>query len=257
MSGRIASTIVKERDSLGRGASFVVAGVFILAVAFASTGLAAAPATASAAAEKAVASGREALDRSVRSPWYDSKEDALRPVQMLLMPNLGWLGVLIYWVIVGAVAAGLLLVAYLVVRKLLNRDRRSGPTKARVDPLLAADRVEALPFLAERSRDDLLGQTRRHYQQGNYSEAIIYLFSYELVQLDKFALIHLAKGKTNRQYLRETARARPIDRMLERTMLAFEDVFFGSRTLDRAGFEACWNQLGEFENLVSDAEVAP
>ncbi len=228
----------------------------LLATTLLAMAVAALPAKVSPAGEQAVASGREALDSAVRPPWYDADKDALQPVDLPISPNLSWLNWLaepIYIVTVITIVILLAIIAVLIVRMLLEREGRSSPSKTRVDPLLAADRVEALPFLAERSRDDLLGQARRHYQQGNYSEAIIYLFSYELVQLDKFALIHLAKGKTNRQYLRETAKARPLDRMLEPTMLAFEDVFFGSRTLDRDGFEACWNQLGEFENLLSRA----
>ncbi len=98
-----------------------------------------------------------------------------------------------------------------------------------------------------------MGEARRHYEQGNYSEAIIYLFSYELVQLDKFALIRLARGKTNRQYLREVPRRPELRSPLERTMVAFEGVFFGSRLLDRAGFEACWQQLPQFEEQLRTA----
>jgi hypothetical protein len=37
-------------------------------------------------------------------------------------------------------------------------------------------------------------------------------------------------------------------------MVTFEDVFFGRRALDRAGFEACWNQLDQFERLVAQAQ---
>jgi hypothetical protein len=39
----------------------------------------------------------------------------------------------------------------------------------------------------------------------------------------------------------------PLKTALERTMLAFEGVFFGRRKLDRAGFEVCWNALDQFE----------
>ena len=52
-------------------------------------------------------------------------------------------------------------------------------------------------------RLDLLAEARRHYQAGNYGAAIVYLFSFQLVQLDQRQIIRLAKGKTNRQYLRE------------------------------------------------------
>ena len=70
-----------------------------------------------------------------------------------------------------------------------------------------------------------------------------------VAQLDKFAVIRLARGKTNRQYLRESGKAPPQRQLLEVTMHTFEDVFFGRRVLDRRGFEACWQHVSQFENL--------
>jgi hypothetical protein len=60
----------------------------------------------------------------------------------------------------------------------------------------------------------------------------------------------LTRGKTNRQYLRETSRRgrTGLVGLLEQTMLAFEDFFFGNHPIDRARFEACWARLGEFES---------
>ena len=123
------------------------------------------------------------------------------------------------------------------------------------DPLVAADRIEALPFLRQRAQTDLLGQARLHYEQGNYGEAIIYLFSHELVELDRANLIRLAQGKTNRQYLREARTHEPLRAILEHTMVTFEGVFFGRQPLDRAGFESCWRQLAEFDALVAQVQV--
>ena len=57
---------------------------------------------------------------------------------------------------------------------------------------------------------DLLAEARRHYQAGNYGAAIVYLFSFQLVQLDRRQIIQLAKGKTNRQYLREVGPRDPL-----------------------------------------------
>jgi len=70
-----------------------------------------------------------------------------------------------------------------------------------------------------------------------------------LIQLDKQQIIRLAIGKTNRQYLREVGPPSALGRLLEETMVAFEDVFFGNRRLERARFEACWSRLPEFEAL--------
>jgi hypothetical protein len=41
--------------------------------------------------------------------------------------------------------------------------------------------------------------------------------------------------------------------LVEQTMVAFEDVFFGDHPLSRARFEACWFELERFDRLVREA----
>jgi hypothetical protein len=165
--------------------------------------------------------------------------------------NLGPVLNAVAWTLLAVVLVGLVMALFAFARK--GARGAAGESAADKDQLVAADRIEALGYLAERPRDDLLGQARRHYLQGNYGEAIIYLFSYQLVELDKHAVIRLAKGKTNRQYLRETARMAALRSPLERTMIAFESVFFGRKDLDREGFETCWNALAEFDKQLRAA----
>jgi hypothetical protein len=93
---------------------------------------------------------------------------------------------------------------------------------------------------------DLLSEARRYYEAGDYSKAIIYYFSYQLVQLDEHQRIRLARGKTNRQYLREVHTQPVLREITEITMVAFEDVFFGNHALNRERFERCWNRLDDF-----------
>ena len=38
--------------------------------------------------------------------------------------------------------------------------------------------------------------------------------------------------------------------LVERTMIAFESVFFGHHPLDQRRFEACWSQVAEFQRLL-------
>jgi hypothetical protein len=200
---------------------------------------------------------RQVFRERMSLPWYDTETEKLRPVE-LRQPvelNLAWLAEPAYWLVVAVVIVVLALIVWLVLRQLARRQQRKPAATPAGEAELAADRVEALPFLRERSHDDLLGQARRHYEQGNYSEAIVYLFSHELVELDRSSLIRLARGKTNRQYLREAGKIRPLASLVERTMVAFEDVFFGRRPLDRAGFEACWQELGQFDQLISQAQA--
>ncbi len=230
----------------------LVLRVLVLLLAWSLPGFdAARGAEAQTSEDPAVVAGREALTDG-EYPWYDSQTDSLQPVEITIEEdsprrvnwNLGPLIEILAWSLLGVLLAAAVV---LLIMFAINQQRAPKVQRTTTDQVLAPDQVEALTFLAERPRGDLLGQARRHYEAGNYSEAIIYLFSYELLALDKFSLIRLAKGKTNRQYLREVSRNAPVRSPLERTLLAFESVFFGSRSLDRAGFEACWNELPLFE----------
>ena len=59
----------------------------------------------------------------------------------------------------------------------------------------------------KKSPADYLDEAQRLYRNGDYAQAIIYLFSHQLLQLDRRHWLRLVKGKTNRQYLREVRRS--------------------------------------------------
>ena len=213
---------------------------------------------------------RKALRDAARFPWYDAEADRLRPVRVppyepLLQPSdwnwqppnpqpvrrgkWWWLK----WIAGAFLAFLLFLILFLLLRALIERYRPEGGGGIAGDGndgATEADRIESLPFRIERPQTNLLAEARRHYLAGDYGEAMIYLFSYQLVQLDKRHLIRLARGKTNRQYLRELRTSLPLRSMLSSAMVAFEDVFFGHHPLSRERFEACWNRLDEFHRLI-------
>jgi hypothetical protein len=159
---------------------------------------------------------------------------------------LGWL----------ALAALITVIIILAARAFVSREVTETQARRVVQTLKQADKVEHLPVQIQADEGDFLATARRHYEAGNYSQAIIYLFSYQLLQLDHHQIIRLAKGKTNRQYLRETKRRPELRGVLEATMIAFEDVFFGKHPLDRARFEACWNQLAVFQQQLQQQGAA-
>lgn len=146
--------------------------------------------------------------------------------------------------------------AWLIATAFLKNETTETVVSKVVETSRDVDRVEALPFQLRKPTGDFLAEAQRLYEAGNFSEAVIYLYSHLLVQLDRHHVIRLAKGKTNRQYLRE-ARTRPLLReILDRTMIPFEDVFFGHHDLSREQFEQCWQRLSEFHAELDRLERA-
>jgi hypothetical protein len=229
--------------------------------------------------QHAVRSAGEGLTESARFPWYDSATGRVIPINVRPNPappkirnweralpkkrssgSWRWLAdvlELLVWVVLGILLVALLV---LIVRAFYQRRIRmwvlAGAESAREEAATDADRVEKLPFAVKRPQSDLLGEARRNYQAGNYAEAIIYLFSYQLVHLDKHDLVRLARGKTNRQYLREVRGLPTLVCIVSDTMIRFEEVFFGGHGLDRDQFESCWNRLDQFHGEVENAAAA-
>ena len=209
-----------------------------------------------------VTSGQDALVDSGDYPWYDEDSDGIRRIEVkkeasrttttsaggAAIELMAWLGLALVLAVI---------IALLVWSFLANESRSDLPLEDEVDEdrRRQIDRLEALPFQVKRPDADLLAEARRQYERGNYDEAIIYLFSHQLVHLDKSQHLTLAKGKTNRQYLREIASIDELRAILEQTTVAFEEVFFGRHQLPRERFEACWSELSQFDRLSQRAAV--
>ncbi|MFO0816478.1 MAG: DUF4129 domain-containing protein [Pirellulales bacterium] len=229
--------------------------------------------------DSAVEAGKKALSSVNDFPWYDSSKDDLqrvniRPEKPVKQRNydgpdwdFSWLttafesiGVLLKVLIYLALFAILAVIAYFIVRAFLGRDQKDGENDAASDEEEETsggiDRVEELPVQLAAPRGDFLSEARRRYEAGDYSGAIIYLFSHQLLQLDRHQRIQLTRGKTNRQYLREIRNEPRLQEMLSRTMFAFEDVFFGRRKLERERFEECWREVDEFHRLTPQGGAA-
>ncbi len=111
-------------------------------------------------------------------------------------------------------------------------------------------RVVDLPFEVKTTRRDPLAEAESLMNAGRYGEAIIFLFGYLLLALDQFRYIRLQRGKTNRMYLREITSQQELRAIVQRTMLAFEDVFFGRYNLSRERFMEVWEQMETFHQLI-------
>ena len=234
------------------------------------------------AKHESVQDARNALNGRTSFPFYDSAKDDVKrmtvkapkeaaadkgsstwtskgtkgPVRGPRGPSASGLGLLLQvlgltllTVIIGA------LIVFLVMAFLQGEQTQTAGAKF-IDTSSDVDRVEDLPFQVKKPSGDFLSEAERLYKEGKYSEAIIYLFSYQLVALDKRHVIRLTKGKTNRQYLREARSREVLKQHIQKTMISFEDVFFGHHQLSRERFEECWRELDEFHQQLERVEAA-
>ena len=136
-----------------------------------------------------------------------------------------------------------------------ERNRRvvyaRGDDEYDVENTETAERLERLPVDVRKPSSNLLAEAKSLMEAGNYNEAIIYLFSHQLVQLDKHQLLRLTRGKTNRQYLREIRENQEIQGVLRDTIYVFEDAFFGNHSISRERFALCWDALDQFHSRLS------
>jgi hypothetical protein len=112
-------------------------------------------------------------------------------------------------------------------------------------------KISDLPFEMEQPVGGLRAQAERFRAEGDCSKAMMYLFSYLLVELDSKHCIRLERGKTNGGYLRDL-RSRPwLQSYMQRAAVAFEWVYFGRHSLDATTFDALWDQLTTFESQIT------
>jgi hypothetical protein len=114
-----------------------------------------------------------------------------------------------------------------------------------------------LPVELEQAVGGLRAQAAALRDQRDYSKAIVYLFSYLLVELDSASCIGLAKGKTNYRYLRELASFPSLQLRLRRVITLFEEAYFGRKTITKEQFDTVWEDLPAFEAAIKVAENQP
>ncbi len=108
-------------------------------------------------------------------------------------------------------------------------------------------KLQDLPFELEQTMFGLLAQAERYRAAGDFSKAIIYLFSHALVEMDGARCIRLERGKTNRAYLRELNGQDNLRGFTNQLVLAFEYAFFGKHVLSQEAFERIWQQVPTFD----------
>lgn len=188
-------------------------------------------------------------DTRTNSAWWDSLWGSLSTVFSWLFE--GWLKILGVFLVLLAMVAG-----FLVWRYGSNGGGffRSREAKDLLAHELEKAKIQDLPFEIEQTAMGLLGQAAKLRAAGDYSKAIVYLFSHVLVEMDGARCIRLTRGKTNRVYLRELRGREMLKSFTNQLVQAFEFAFFGKHQLSQESFEAIWQQLPVFEENLKHLE---
>jgi hypothetical protein len=188
-------------------------------------------------------------DTRTNSAWWESLSGLLSKVFSWLFE--GWLTILGVSLVLLAIVAG-----FLVWRYGSNGAGffRSGKAKDLLTHEREKSKIQDLPFEIEQTAMGLLGQAAKLRAAGDYSKAIVYLFSHVLVEMDGARCIRLARGKTNRIYLRELRGREMLKSFTNQLVQAFEFAFFGKHQLSQESFEAIWQQLPVFEESLKHSE---
>lgn len=230
---------------------------------------------------------RATIHRSTHSVWFDSSDQSVHPTRAsktidvddrhrsiagTVQPNTwSWwrafrlsLGDWFSWIfqswqilLLVCLLGLLVIVGFLVLQYGLSFQVRA----AKLSDLSIREREKAklqdLPFELEQTMFGLLAQAERYRAAGDFSKAIIYLFSHALVEMDGARCIRLERGKTNRAYLRELNGQDNLRGFTNQLVLAFEYAFFGKHVLSQEAFERIWQQVPAFDAYLKQIVTKP
>ncbi|MEM6688893.1 MAG: DUF4129 domain-containing protein [Planctomycetota bacterium] len=125
--------------------------------------------------------------------------------------------------------------------------------KTMTDRMVA--KIKHLPEELRQMTKDPRSAAQELASAGDLQSAMVQLFGYQLLLLDSKSRIRLARGKTNRVYIRECRREDSFaaDKLRE-TVEAFERVFFGDYTISKEQFDNLWNGHLELEKHLGNVE---
>lgn len=167
----------------------------------------------------------------------------------LTLGNLfGWF--LLTALLVAAVGALIYAISRAEIDVSANHRSRSGDLSGTPDQQ-TIERMKHLPAELRRTDVNLRTEAERLMQEGQYDQAIILLFGHQLLLLDRFGMLRLNRGKTNRKYVRET---RSVDHQmaaqLQATVNAFERSYFGRHSILQSEFSQLWYANEELEQAI-------
>ncbi|MAI71531.1 MAG: hypothetical protein CMM01_11530 [Rhodopirellula sp.] len=117
------------------------------------------------------------------------------------------------------------------------------------------ERMKHLPKELRRTDVNLRSEAQRLMQASQYDQAIILLFAHQLLLLDRYGMLRLNRGKTNRRYIRETRSVNAqIAGCLEATITSFERSYFGRHKITRIEFADTWRLNDQLEKRLEEKQ---
>lgn len=162
----------------------------------------------------------------------------------------------LFWTLVGAAVLAFVAATIWALRQgALGGVGKDKAKKARQD---RERRLEAIAPEARERVDDLGTAAENALAAGDLRLALVYFFSWLIVESDKRGLLRARRGKTNREYWLELAVNPGVRTIYKATMDAFERVYFGGRTISREEFDDVWRLREPFVAAMErlDAECA-
>lgn len=136
----------------------------------------------------------------------------------------------VYWLVVGTLAAAGLAIVVFLVRETLLRLEDRGPAPR---PAPSAGRVNARARTAAEWEDE----ARRAAAAGRFRDAAVALYQALLLRLEAAGALRYDPAKTPGDYRRETRRDPRAAGALASFLRGFEPAVFGGRALDGDGYE--------------------
>ena len=205
-------------------------------------------------------------------PWYSSKDDAVvflpqkkerksepEPVRnndnvkpsKPMNPGVAS-KVLSVWLPIATLVVLLAILGWLAARALRERAARRRFKEGEL--LKRKRRIETLAVEARERYDDLETAAEEALGRGDLRSALIFFFSWILVEMDKRDAVVLDKGKTNLEYWRELEGRPRLRDIYHNVMKRFERVYFGGFSISRQEFDKVWNLRGPFSEIMREED---
>lgn len=215
----------------------------------------------------------EAFTKGGGAPWFDPDQDDVRPVPIRNKPPHAkhrfsswswteqparnatpaqwpdWIGTALTWLLGAALVALVVAIIYWIVRYL--RQRQAPLPDAGPGEEWGEEKIQELPFELASRPSDFMAAAREAFESGQWRQAVILMYSEQLMHLDRFEWIRLAKGKSNRQYLREIRSFPELRQLLRESVWLFEDVYFGDHEPTPDEARTMWERTLELKKQYS------